>query len=223
MLIDHIGMIFFPTVEFLRIIGRLALPIFAFFIAEGCKYTHDKLHYFVFMALFGIMIMIIQFAVTGIYFGNIFVQFALAILLICVFDKYKSVIFAQSFNINQHYLWGGTFLTVFVFCIVSSDFLAVDYGFFGVMLPFFASIPNLKGIKISELNRFDTLPVRLTFLAIALLALALDCGGIQYFSFFALLILAMYNGKRGERRLKYFFYIFYPLHLVVLYGIYLII
>ena len=42
MTIDHIGVMLFPRVLVLRIIGRLALPIFAFMIAEGCKYTRNK-------------------------------------------------------------------------------------------------------------------------------------------------------------------------------------
>jgi hypothetical protein len=43
MLADHVGLMFFPEAELLRIIGRLAFPIFAFMIAEGCKYTRNKL------------------------------------------------------------------------------------------------------------------------------------------------------------------------------------
>ena len=39
----HIGLIIFPHVMILRIIGRIAFPIFAFFIAEGCKHTKNKL------------------------------------------------------------------------------------------------------------------------------------------------------------------------------------
>lgn len=39
MLIDHIGYVLFPDVTVLRLIGRIAMPIFAFFIGEGCLYT----------------------------------------------------------------------------------------------------------------------------------------------------------------------------------------
>lgn len=35
MLIDHIGMMFFPDVVVWRIIGRLSMPLFAFTFAEG--------------------------------------------------------------------------------------------------------------------------------------------------------------------------------------------
>jgi len=42
MLIDHVGMIIFPGIMALRYIGRIALPIFAYMIAEGCHYTRDR-------------------------------------------------------------------------------------------------------------------------------------------------------------------------------------
>jgi hypothetical protein len=42
MAIDHIGYHLFPNLIILRIIGRLSMPLFAFFIAEGCYYTKNK-------------------------------------------------------------------------------------------------------------------------------------------------------------------------------------
>ena len=46
MLIDHIGLVFFPGIEIFRIIGRISFPIFAFMIAEGCEHTENKKKYF---------------------------------------------------------------------------------------------------------------------------------------------------------------------------------
>ena len=43
---DHIGFLLFPNLVFLRYIGRIALPIFAYFIAEGCLKTRSKFRYF---------------------------------------------------------------------------------------------------------------------------------------------------------------------------------
>ena len=45
MLTDHIGAAFFPQYTILRIIGRLAFPIYAFLIAEGCVYSSSRMRY----------------------------------------------------------------------------------------------------------------------------------------------------------------------------------
>lgn len=39
---DHVGLQLLPQFIILRIIGRLAAPLFAYMIAEGCRYTHDR-------------------------------------------------------------------------------------------------------------------------------------------------------------------------------------
>ena len=57
----------------------------------------------------------------------------------------------------------------------------------------------------------------------ALLILANAVGQNQIYSLFAIPLLALYSGKRGKANLKYFFYIFYPLHLVVIQAISMII
>ena len=41
MLLDHMGFILFPEYPIFRIIGRIAFPIFAFLLAEGCYYTKN--------------------------------------------------------------------------------------------------------------------------------------------------------------------------------------
>ena len=52
MVIDHIGYMFFPKVIWIRKVGRLSFPIFAFFVAEGFFYTKDKRRYLFRMLLF---------------------------------------------------------------------------------------------------------------------------------------------------------------------------
>ena len=42
MTIDHIGFMLLPQVKILRAIGRIAFPIFAYMIAEGCQYTRNR-------------------------------------------------------------------------------------------------------------------------------------------------------------------------------------
>ena len=55
MLIDHVGKLFFPNILFLQIVGRLAFPIFAFFIAEGFYYTRNKVKYFFTILVFAVI------------------------------------------------------------------------------------------------------------------------------------------------------------------------
>ena len=72
--------------------------------------------------------------------------------------------------------------------------------------------------------------MRLCLAAVGMLLLAVEIEQrqpgsfvLQCFAFFALVPLALYNGKTGKRRLKYFFYFFYPLHMVLLWAVYMLI
>ena len=52
-----------------------------------------------------------------------------------------------------------------------------------------------------------------------LIFLNADIGGLQWYSLLAVLPLLCYNDTVGKRKMKYFFYIFYPAHLAVLQGL----
>ena len=52
-----------------------------------------------------------------------------------------------------------------------------------------------------------------------LIFLCWDIGGLQWYSLLAVLPLLCYTGTVGKRKMKYFFYIFYPLHLAALQGL----
>ena len=45
MTIDHIGAYLIPDMVIFRIIGRIAFPIFAYMLAEGCRYTRNRMKY----------------------------------------------------------------------------------------------------------------------------------------------------------------------------------
>ena len=97
--------------------------------------------------------------------------------------------------------------TVFLWFFTSR--IEVDYGFFGILVPVFTNLFD------------DRIPRGLSF-SCCVLAVALsfaDSFPVQYWSLAALPFVFLYNGKPGKVRMKYFFYIFYPAHFVVLYGI----
>ena len=61
MAFDHIGVALFPKVAILRYIGRLAFPIFAFMIAEGAKYTRNKVKYFLMIFIIGVICQVFNY------------------------------------------------------------------------------------------------------------------------------------------------------------------
>ena len=55
MLIDHTGKMFFAQYHFMRVIGRLAFPIFAYCIAVGCVYSRNRMKYLSRIVLMGLV------------------------------------------------------------------------------------------------------------------------------------------------------------------------
>jgi hypothetical protein len=104
----------------------------------------------------------------------------------------------------------GTLGTAFVLCVVLPDFLPgfeIDYGLMGVMLPVLIYFGR---------------PVQ-NYLLAGLILLGFTYGGNQWWSLVAIPLLAVYNEQRGKYNIGRLFYIYYPLHLVVIYGISLLI
>lgn len=200
---DHVGLQLLPQLGFLRIIGRLAFPIFAYMIAEGCQYTRNRKKYLLTLAVMAALFQIVYFVAMDSVYQGIFVTFTLSVILIFVFDRAR-----ERRTVASALLAGGVMATVIFLCTVlprlwsSSDF-AVDYGIWGVLLP---------GAVYFERKRSG----KLLMTALLLSALALEWGGTQWFALLALIPLACYNGQRGKYKMKNLFYIYYPAHLVVI-------
>lgn len=94
MLIDHIGVILLPEVALLRIIGRLAFPIYAFMIAEGCAKTRNRLRYFLAVFSLGAACQVVYFLHDGALYMGILITFSLSILLIYALQALKEALFA---------------------------------------------------------------------------------------------------------------------------------
>ena len=89
MTIDHIGFAFFPRLEIFRIIGRLAFPLFAFLIAEGCSYTKNKIKRFLLMLIVGIVYLLVYYIYSKQIYGSIFVTFTFSIFFIFLLQDIK--------------------------------------------------------------------------------------------------------------------------------------
>ncbi|MBQ9079801.1 MAG: hypothetical protein IJY27_01900 [Clostridia bacterium] len=216
MLIDHIGVIFFPDSDILRIIGRLALPIFAFMIAEGCRYTHNRLRYFLGIFVLAAACQLVYFIYNGDTYMCILVTFSLAILVIYTLQHFKACIFDAQCPLIKKLLSALLVLAAVAAVWVLNVFLHIDYGFAGCMLPVFAALLHPTENAPEAFLALDRIPVHVALLGVGCVILALSgngVGNLQYYSLLALIPLLLYSGKRGKRKMKYFFYIFYPLHL----------
>ncbi len=200
---DHIGAELFPQLDILRIIGRLSFPIFAFFIYEGCKYTHSKPKYLARIFLLGLLCMAGYYVYAGEIYGNILITMSLSICVIYGIQFFKSQIHGGNRIL-------GAVIAVGCICgaAVACSLVYIDYGICGVLLPAFAEI--FDGYS----SRNKHMP--LLGFVIGLLLLSWKWGGNQYISLLSLPLLAAYNGERGKRNMKYFFYWFYPVHLAAI-------
>ena len=220
MTIDHVGVVLLPQYVILRIIGRLTYPIFAYMVAEGCFYTHSKKRYLGGIFALGLVCQLGFFIAMGSLEQSILTSFVLAIVTIYALQLADS---RRDF-IGVLALIGALALDGFValalpVILAGTDF-SIDYGFWGILLPAFCYAPRIFFKKALDKQRLRLM------LACATLGIVLVCiqmndwmGGIQWFSLFAIVPLACYNGKRGTWPLKYLFYIYYPAHLVAIWGI----
>ena len=189
---DHVGLQLLPQFLILRIIGRLALPIYAWMIAEGCRHTHDRKKYLLRLASLALVCQIVYFFAMGSLYQCILVTFSLSVGLIYLWDSPSKTPFYFALAVT------------FVLCRVLPDLLPrtdfyIDYGIWGVLLPWMIYVASAKG------------------LAVGLLLLALSYGGNQWWAFAAVPLLMLYNGQRGKWRIGKLFYFYYPAHLVIIY------
>ncbi|MCW3987833.1 MAG: conjugal transfer protein TraX [Candidatus Bathyarchaeota archaeon] len=196
MTIDHIGAFLYPEYSVLRIIGRIAFPIFAYLLILGIENTRNKRNYFLRLIAFAAISQIPYFLVQGnepFELLNIFFTLSFGVM----------------FLVNS--------LSLLPFLLVSM-FVNFDFGLYGIVL-----------IACLRLLRERTAFGILAYVAYSIITLAIST--IQSFQLLALpFILLHHTGYLKRTRTvvrknaypiwrKYFFYLFYPLHLTILYFI----
>lgn len=204
---DHIGVQLFPKLTILRIIGRLALPIFAYMIAQGCRYTRNKARYLLTIAAVALVCQLVYYFAMGSLYQCILVTFSISIGLIFILDdaiqtpKFHKTSFAALALVTAY------IISEILPTIIPGFY--VDYGFAGILLP-----------VLIWLGREKWQSIVLCGVGLVLLSIG---SSIQWYSLLTLPLLALYNGTRGKAKLKYLFYIYYPAHLALLYLISLVV
>ncbi len=200
MTVDHVGLVFFPECPIFRVIGRLAFPLFAYLLVLGMASTHDLRGYLNRMLFFAFVSQVPYALVNGVQPWerlNIFATLALGMGVVHLVER-RSV--------------------AFVVPLAASLVVPVDYGAYGVatVLFFYLLRRNWKtGASLFMLVNLTLLITDSWYQPFAILALPLillhDRGRLKIGGADALV-------RRPQFR-KYFFYVYYPLHLTVLYAL----
>lgn len=210
MLSDHIGDSILGRFSFLNLIGRISFPIFAFQTMQGYINTKNlkkhmiKLLIFACISQIPFMLFLSTFT-TNIYL-NVLFTFLLGICALYIYDKCNNKVLG--------------FLFVIIISIIAY-FIKVDYGAFGILLIFvfyfFYKNNNIKHNKLLMSISIVLLCV-IHYLPNIFKSPSLICTYLSLITFtsLSLIFILFYNNKEGPK-LKYFFYIFYPLHLLILY------
>lgn len=209
MTIDHVGLMLLPQYDILRIIGRLAFPIYAWMIAEGSRHTRSLPRYLGSVAAVAALCQIVYFAAMGSVAQSILVTFSVSIGLIALLRRALDENTVLSRVLAGAALLAVLFATELLPGLLRGTDFSVEYGFLGVMLPVCVYFGK-------------TMPHRLCLAAVILLLMGWDFGAVQWYALLALPLLALYNGQRGRGKLKYLFYFYYPAHLAAIYAIGLI-
>ena len=204
MLIDHTGYYLVPDLLILRIIGRLSFPLFAWLIANGAKHTKNINKYLVRLFVFGVISQI-PFALAHNQAG---VSYGLNIMFTLFLGLSSIKVVNTKLSIFKKYL------LVIVIALIA-HFADVSYGLIGVfsVLGFYIFYENKKMMLLFQ----SFLYIAVHYLLILVGETQLDSVTImQPLSLAALPFIQFYNGKSGPK-LKYLFYIIYPLQYVVFY------
>lgn len=206
MLCDHVSDALFKHFSFLNYIGRISFPIFAFQLVNG--YTNTKnlkkhiLKLLIFAIIAQIPFLLFLSTFSSNFYLNIFFTFLLGIAGIYLYSKFNNKLLK--------------FLIIIITPIIGY-ILKVDYGMFGILLIFTFYIFKDKKITMSIIAMLlcflKYLPDILMYPSLS--AHYLLCG---FCTSLSILFITFYNNKEGPK-CKYFFYIFYPLHLIILYLI----
>lgn len=242
MLIDHVTKVFYPRImNLLRAmdfitperyywihgaymvlisIGAVAFPIFAFAFAEGYAHTHDKKRYLLRLAIFA-LISEIPFDITFCYQGgpegwapeiskywpmdwgyqNVFFTYLCALCTLWVLEQTGKIRQKPLARLLQGIIILGSYF-------FSEKILQCDYGGYGVVLILTAyalrknRLAQIAGMTVVNLLLCENFTFVLAWFRVSFVV--------------SLLLILLYNGKRGEKNLKAFFYAFYPAHITVL-------
>ena len=220
MLCDHLWASLIPGNNWMTNLGRLAFPIFAFQISEGYLHTSDYKRYAKRLLLFALIseIPFNLFYISYPFFP--FHQNVMFTLLLGLLAVHQIDLLRSAENSRQR-IRASLFLFMY---LLLSVLLFPDYGTRGVLTV--AAFYLLREFPLAWLCQLIAM-VLLNIVGFKGLQIPFELFGFSFslvqqgFAVFALLPIWCYNGEKG-RSTKYGSYLFYPLHMLILYFIRLI-
>lgn len=201
MIIDHVGLFFFPNLLVMRLIGRISFPLFGWLLANGADHTRSIKKYLLRLLLLAIISQI-PFLLANRFvdprFSDLNIVFTLALAL--------SAIAVIKYN-NNKIIW----IAAGTLAALAATLLKTDYGAFGVIsiIGFYIFLKNKLFLVIAQI---------IIFLVPYILLLLNNSTSIELIGLLSLPLIIFYNGKQGPK-VKYLFYIFYPLQYIIIYII----
>ncbi|MFA7075307.1 MAG: TraX family protein [Candidatus Izemoplasmatales bacterium] len=216
MVIDHVAYIFLEHNSDLylafRMVGRISFVLFAFMIAEGFRNTKDIRKYLLRLGLAALILevfIVIYYFVTDI---NMIISFN---ILWTLFVGLLSLYLFFHKNI---------YLKILVIpLVIASELIGFSYGAYGVLMILFFGVYRNKVTNLLHLIFLNLLFIEKPLLSYLNLEEMSALSVNQWFSVVAIIFIFVYNGNPGRYKMRWFFYIFYPGHLIVLYLIDLLI
>ena len=207
MLIDHIGYAFYGQLPHnvyfaMRCIGRTAFPIFACMLVEGFFHTKKMEKHLLLLAVFCLLSEI----PFNLFMDNRVFSTSHQSVMVTLFLSFLGMIL---FKYARGKLW---FLALIGLMIpFLADFLHTDYGGIGVITVYLFYLVYLRHPEgMSRISPVEILAAMLPLFSHAFLS-----WSTEYACVLAVPVLLLYNGERGKGY-KYFFYAFYPLHILAI-------
>jgi hypothetical protein len=198
MTIDHIGAVFFPNQIIWRVIGRISFPIFCYLIILGIETTKNPVNYFKRLLFFAFLSQIPYFLALNFQpfeSLNIFFTLSFGVLFILFYKKNSILV---------------------LFPVVMVSVLNFDYSLYGLAL--IGSMYLLR--KKPKIGLLSFIFINFSIFLII---------NLQIFTLFSIPLILLYQLgiMKKERKIKeeftyspwrkYFFYLYYPLHLILIY------
>lgn len=202
MIVDHIGAVFFPQYFFLRIIGRIAAPIFIYKIVKGYKYSKNLKMYKNRLLLCAVSTQFFYKSIFNTKTLNICFTLYLCILIFESYDYFSTKNFSNNLNLIKH-----TLITVIILILALMNI--IEYGWFAIILAFyfFITYPMKK-----TTNLFFSLSI--VFIFNYVFFKYTNTHIIQLASCFSIPIIYYVSDKLTNKNFHYN-YLIYPVHFIL--------